>query len=232
MATRSDSKFISFNGQSLVFPTGTGVSNQVLSTNGSGVLSWGSVLLATGGILTGNLSLQNYSELRFYDNDSSNYVSLVAPLVVSSDIQFKLPAVDGQQNYVLRTDGQQNLTFANAEILLSTTTGINGLSAATTNLYTVPTGKSAIITRAILRLTATSAITGRLNAGIGIAAGEDDIFSSRNLTGFNTTGEIYIFLASGTLALAQSTNVIKLGIDTAFSGTTATLAIDLIGYLV
>ena len=41
----------------LILPNNTGTSGQVLTTNGSGVSSWSSVLPATGGTLTGDLTI-------------------------------------------------------------------------------------------------------------------------------------------------------------------------------
>ena len=124
-------------------------------------------------------------------------------------------------------------SYQTVEILLSSTAGINGKSASTTNLYTVPAGKTAIITRAVVRLTSASALTAAGSAGIGIGAGEDDIFDSTVLSGILATSDAYMFSnVMGKFRAAASTEVIKLGIDAAYTGTTATLAVDLFGYLV
>lgn len=117
-------------------------------------------------------------------------------------------------------------------VVLSTTSGINGLATGVTNLFTVPAGKQAIIRGASIRLTTVVALSGTIRLGIGIAAGEDDIFPATNLTGFNTTSETWAFNASGNSILGNAASVIKLGIDIAYGGTTATLAVDLIGYLI
>ena len=116
---------------------------------------------------------------------------------------------------------------------LSTTTAIDGTATGTTNLYIVPSGKTAIITRAVVRVTAADAITVAGAAGIGIAAGESDIFNSTVFTGLNSTGKGYMLSnVMGTFATGAAASVIKLGVDTAFTATTATLAVDLFGYLV
>lgn len=115
---------------------------------------------------------------------------------------------------------------------LSTTTGIDGTAVATTNLYTVPSGKTAVITRAVVRVTTATAITVAGTAGIGIAAGEDDIFNSTTLTGITTTTSAFMFSNTfGKFQLGAATNVIKFGIDTGYTATVATLAVDLFGYL-
>lgn len=118
------------------------------------------------------------------------------------------------------------------EILIRQYEGIDALSTGTFNLYTVPIATKVVITKAIFRLTSISGIAGTLACGIGVAAGDDDIITSTALTGFNTTSEIYKIETSGNYKIASAGEIIKLGIDTAFTGTTATLSVDLFGYLV
>jgi hypothetical protein len=113
--------------------------------------------------------------------------------------------------------------------LLATITGIDATATGTTNLYTVPGSTKVFVTRVILELTTVTAISGTLVAGVGVAAGEDDIFASTSLTGFDTTSEAWIFSGEAKIAKALATNIIKLGIDTAFSGTTATMTAYIFG---
>ncbi len=121
---------------------------------------------------------------------------------------------------------------ANDIVILSTTTGIDGTAVGTTNLYTVPGGKKAVILYAVFRL---SALTGFLtvgSAGVGVAAGEDDIFGLAPLSGLNAITKAFsISDASSAFHVAAAAEVVKLGIDVAFNAVTATLVVDLIGYL-
>ena len=105
-------------------------------------------------------------------------------------------------------------------------------AVATTNLYTVPTGKTAIITDAVLKPTTATAAVGDAVVGIGVAAGEDDIFSSQTLTGLNLTTERFKFLSSGVSVTAAAAAVIKAGVDTADTGTALVANVYLIGYLI
>lgn len=116
--------------------------------------------------------------------------------------------------------------------VLSTITGINAKNIALTNLYTVPASKTAIITGAIIRVIASSAITIVPTLGVGIATGEDDVFSSTSLTGLDDVTKVYKFTSAGTYAIGQSADIIKLGIDVGATATTMTIAVDLIGYLI
>lgn len=119
-----------------------------------------------------------------------------------------------------------------APVILSTTTGIDAKTVATTNLYTVPAGKSAIITSAVIHVTVADTITVVPTLGIGIAAGEDDIIAPVALTGLDATTKFWRFSVEGITKVGAATEVIKLGIDVGATATTMTIAVDLIGYLI
>ena len=51
-------------------------------------------------------------DIRLGDSDSSNYVSLRAPATVGSNVTWTLPSADGTANYLLKTDGSGNLSWA------------------------------------------------------------------------------------------------------------------------
>lgn len=68
-------------------------------------------LPAAGGTLTGNLTLNAQTDLRFADSDSSNWVALQAPATVSSNVTWTLPAADGTAGQVLSTDGLGTLSW-------------------------------------------------------------------------------------------------------------------------
>jgi len=77
----------------------------------------GSTVMATSGQIssTGNIRVAGTgttaTELRFGDNDDSNYVALKAPGVVTSNITWTLPAADGSGGQALKTDGAGNLSW-------------------------------------------------------------------------------------------------------------------------
>ena len=99
----------------LTLPDGAGSSGQVLSTNGSGTLSWATVVEQNNPDLFGILELKTVGgtqgEFIIYDNDNSHYISIQAPTVVAANVDFILPAADGSANQVLKTDGSGNLSF-------------------------------------------------------------------------------------------------------------------------
>jgi hypothetical protein len=82
----------------------------------NGLISTASTITATSDIETtgGDVNIKARGELKFYDADSSNYVSLRAGSIVASDIVFTLPVQDGTSGQVLQTDGSRNLSFVTA----------------------------------------------------------------------------------------------------------------------
>ena len=116
--------------------------------------------------------------------------------------------------------------------ILATVTGIDGKVVATTNLFTVPTGFTAVCLQMVIRITAGSSITVAGTMGAGVAAGEADIFPSGPLTGLTVLGAFAVSTTQIGSVTAAAASVIKLGIDTGYTATSCTLAVDLIGFLV
>ena len=97
-------------------PDTDGSQDQVLKTNGSGVLGWTDVLNGQNDTLTGVTNIKKMEggqdgQLAFYDDAGDNYVVLRAPDSLSANTTFKLPASDGSDGQVIKTDGSGNLAF-------------------------------------------------------------------------------------------------------------------------
>lgn len=92
---------------------GTGVT----VTNGDGsitIAAAGSGFLPlTGGTLTGDLLLDNQSDLRFGEatGHGGNWVAFQAPATIASNVTWTLPAADGTTNQVLTTNGSGTLSW-------------------------------------------------------------------------------------------------------------------------
>ena len=66
----------------------------------------------TGGALTGDLTLNAQSDLRFADADSSHSVGFQAPSTVAANVTWTLPAADASvSGYALKSDGAGNLSW-------------------------------------------------------------------------------------------------------------------------
>jgi hypothetical protein len=114
--------------------------------------------------------------------------------------------------------------------LLSLTAGVNGLVTGTTNLFTAP--QDAIITGVIVEVTTGTAVTVPPILGVGVASGEADVLFPALKAGLSATGEVYVDPILGIAVKVASGETVKLGIDTGGTGTTLTLRIHLIGYLI
>jgi len=108
------------------------------------------------GIIQANSHFQinDGNSLRLSDSDSSNYVALVAPATVGSNVTLTFPATAGTSGYVLATDGNGNLSWNQTVVgvnnqlsdsatyyptLVTTTSGsIGDLSTSSTKLSYVP----------------------------------------------------------------------------------------------
>lgn len=207
----------------------TGTSNRITITNGDGVSGNPTFDIGSDVVtLTGSQTLTNKtltSPVINFGSDANGDI-----IIRSSGAYGRLGI--GATGQVLTVVGGLPSWVTPGSTLLSTTTSINAKTTGTTSLYTVPSGKTAIITKAIVVVTAASSITQGPTLGIGVAAGEDDIFYSTQLTGLTATTKVYAFDAIGTYVAAAATDVIKVGIDTAASGTSMTISIYLFGYLI
>jgi len=125
-----------------------------------------------GGTLTGDVTLNAQSDLRFADSDSSNSVGLQAPATVASNVTWTLPAADGTTGQVLTTDGTGTLSWATAG---------GGFPSGTIMLFVqtnAPTGwtKSTANNDKALRVVSGSASTGGTTAF-------SSVFASRTPSG-------------------------------------------------
>jgi len=72
-------------------------------------------LPAAGGTLTGDVTLNAQSDLRFADSDSSNWVAFQAPATVAADVTWTLPATDAAvSGYALVSNGSGTLSWSAA----------------------------------------------------------------------------------------------------------------------
>lgn len=117
-----------------------------------------------------------------------------------------------------------------AETLLSSTPSVDLNTATATTLYTVPTGKSAIITRIVLRLASTSLTTVSLSIGFNSAAFNDVL---ANATHTELTGDtLFTVLSSKVGAKVGTTGQLLKLLCNTLQGGAATCTVDIFGYLI
>lgn len=119
-------------------PATDGTADQAFATNGSGTLSWVSFLKSSGGALTGDLTLNAQSDLRFADADSSNWVAFQAPATVASNVTWTLPATDGTSGQSLQTNGSGTLSWGTGGVTMTRTTAVNTTSGTSIDFTSIP----------------------------------------------------------------------------------------------
>ena len=96
-----------------------------------------------------NLRLLGTTPLRFYDSDSSNYISVKAPNTVASNVFLTLPDNDGSLGGLLTTDGSGNTSWVGTGTSLSifnvkdygaVGNGVTNDSAAVATAFTAAAG--------------------------------------------------------------------------------------------
>ncbi len=118
----------------------------------------GSTVIATSGQIssTGNFRVAAMggaaTDLRFGDNDDSNYVGFKAPATVSADKIWTLPATDGTSGQVLSTNGSGVLSWASgaggggATVSFSEKSSDYTLTAADSSKYLIASGNWTTLT--------------------------------------------------------------------------------------
>jgi hypothetical protein len=110
--------WVALSGANILDATITDSKLQTITTAGkvsgsaitSGIIGGSAAFAGTGGVTTsGNITLSPAgsaaTQLRFQDDDASNYVAFKAPSTVASNLVLTLPAADGAAGQFLRTDG-------------------------------------------------------------------------------------------------------------------------------
>lgn len=171
---------------------------------------------------------------------ASTGVAGTAPLKLTSGTNLTTPEAgaieyDGSRLYLTTTTGPTRNTIAyvsdltNSLAVLSITATVNTKNTGTTALYTVPAGKTAIITSAYIRCTAATAITVGPSVDIGVTAG--DIYPNTALTTLNATNKTFGFFSTGISTSPTATQVINFNVNTAATGTSQTVEVVLLGIL-
>jgi len=132
----------------LVLPDGAGSNGQVLSTNGSGTLSWLSVLTATNPTINNTLALQsidgvNAAQILIYDLDGSHYVRIGVDSTLTSNVEFVLPTSNGSSGQVLATNGSGVLSYVDQTTDTNTNLGNSDLTLSAER--TIDTGNNALV---------------------------------------------------------------------------------------
>ena len=121
-------------------------------------------------------------------------------------------------------------TLRRGTTLLGSVAGVDLTAIGATSLYSVGTGRTAIIDLVIVRCTEATSITTPAVAGVGVASGEDDVIEAQALFGLTTSGVYYVFPGPGGMSVELSAGQsLKLGVDTGAIGTSQVATVDVLG---
>lgn len=123
----------------------------------------------------------------------------------------------------------------NAITRLATVTGIDAKSVATTELYSVPTGKSMIIDHVVIRVTSFTVGSKSVQAVAsfgGNAATYDDYLNSVTYTVTAAAKAIIDSVLDAEIPVYAAGTSFRISIETGSDATTETWAVDVFGYLV
>ena len=88
------------------------ISNSATQDLLSGDFSTGYISLGRAGLSNGGVGIHGDLGAQFMDDDASNYVALVAPTSISSNVTWTLPGSDGTNGQVLSTNGSGTLSWS------------------------------------------------------------------------------------------------------------------------
>ena len=166
-----------------------------------------SKLNASGGAMTGNLTLNAQNELRLADSDSSNYCAIKAPATVGTNRTWTLPSAAPSANQIIQfaTDGTISYTDKPQGFYEGTALLTDALLAASTNHPLGTTGNTWVFNTNLTRTAydPDSIITSLSSGVFTLEAGTYDIFWTQSST-FSNGFVSGLFTSDGTLqAISQ-----------------------------
>jgi len=99
------------------------------------------------------IKVDNRGEVKLFDSDNSNYVSIKSPATVASNVTLTLPSADGSANTILKSDGSGNLAFVSPADL--TEPNIDWQSTLKTSDFTAVSGEGYFVNTSGGAVTAT-----------------------------------------------------------------------------
>jgi hypothetical protein len=161
-------------------PSADGTSAQVLQTNGSGTLSFVSLMTTAA-----TASVGAYLELKEAANNGTNYIRLQAPATLAADKTYTLPTTDGSSGDRLTTDGSGTLSWS------AVTSGASYSAVRTQSgtTYTLVLGDAGDY----IQTTSSTAVTITVPTQVSVTwAADTEIYFEQN-----NTGQITFVGASG-----------------------------------
>lgn len=114
--------------------------------------------------------------------------------------------------------------------LIKRISNVNAMSAGAVSGYTVPTGERLVLTSVIVRATTAAGVTGAVSLSIGANSPDYEDFLPSTSMLLDALGDYYLGFPAGVKSSYPEGINIRYNIQTAATGTTLILAIELYGY--
>jgi hypothetical protein len=108
---------------------------------------------------------------------------------------------------------------------------VNAMVGASTSVFPAFT-KDVVITSVVFRCTAATAVATPATIKVEKNPAAGDIFSAEQLTAVTAVGDIWVFSAEAKGLLGAAGTTLDVTVTVAATGTTLTLAADVIGYII
>ena len=115
---------------------------------------------------------------------------------------------------------------------LTNSVNVNAFSASAQAVYTAPSGSKVVITKVVLRCTAAVGVTVPCTAKVEINPAAGDLFAAEVLVGVTAVDDQWAFSAEARGLVVPAGAQVDVTITNAATGTSQTLAVDTIGYIV
>ena len=116
------------------------------------------------------------------------------------------------------------------DTLLISVAGVDMKTAGSTTMYTVPTGKSCILTKVVVR-NASGSLAGGTSYAFGSGANYDTFVTGQSLATVTATTHVFTIRQTAVFTISAAAAVIGMKITTGATNA-ATATIELFGYLV
>lgn len=175
--------------------------NLVLDPEGTGIVA-----------STAHVHMNDGTSVRWFDDDTSNYIAITAPANVASNVTLTLPATAGTSGYVLTTDGSGALSWAQAVTDIANQTTDNAVHYPT--LTTQTTGGVAELRVSNTKLsfvpnTGLLTVTGISTTSLTVSGGGTTTLASVDINGGNIDGTTIggTSAAAGTFTTLTATSI-------------------------
>lgn len=189
---------------------------------------------AGGGSFAKLIASATSSEMIFGPNAGQNKITVQASGVnftLQSTKDIRVNGVSGVVGQALISAGT-GVTPAWGTAGLISSTSFDAATLSTTALYTVPAGKTLVVTQVLIRNTTAGSVTTPASVSLGSNAGVNDVIANTLLTGLTAANKVWSTAMQGSYFVVAAAGVLSLKVNTAVTGGAQTDVAHVFGFLV